>query len=203
MTIAKHFSPALCCLLLLAGNGALAQNKAAELSRDPSAGLSREARDNLATIGRYAENVRSRIGEALDSPPATASSQRADNLSPRRTDSMIDPFAVSPQLREGRRSAAFSGLPSASKLDVQRQVRVKALLVTAFGRVAQLELPGLANGPGGRGAAANGDGQTMTVMDGDLVDFGELGTYTVHIGATNGITLSNPGTPQGNRITLR
>lgn len=194
MTIAKHFSPALCCLLLLTGNGVQAQNKAAELSRDTSAGLSREARDNLATIGRYAENVRSRIGEALDSPPAAA---------PRRTDSMIDPFAVSPQLREGRRSGgAFNGLPSASKLDVQRQVRVKALLVTAFGRVAQLELPGLANGPGGRGGA-DGGGQTMTVMDGEMVDFGDLGTYTVHIGATNGITLSDPGTPQGNRITLR
>lgn len=198
MTIAKHFSPTLCCLLLLAGNGAVARNQAAELSRDASVGLSREARDNLATIGRYAENVRSRIGEALDSPP-----QRVDSSPPRRTDSMIDPFAVSPQLREGRRGSAFNGLPSASKLDVQRQVRVKALLVTAFGRVAQLELPGLANGPGGRGAAPNGDGQTMTVMDGDLVDFGELGTYTVHIGATNGITLSNPGLPQGNRITLR
>ena len=192
MTIAKHFSPALCCLLLLASHGVQAQNKAAELSRDPSVGLSREARDNLATIGRYAENVRSRIGEAMDSPP-----QRPNNASARRTDSMVDPFAVSPQLREGRRSGgAFNGLPSASKLDVQRQVRVKALLVTAFGRVAQLELPGIASG-------AAGGGQTMTVMDGDLVDLGDLGTYTVHIGATNGITLSNPGTPQGNRITLR
>ncbi|HLA31610.1 MAG TPA: hypothetical protein VJ047_11380 [Pseudomonas sp.] len=195
MTLAKHFSPALCCLLLLVGNGAWAQNQAAELARDPSVGLSREARDNLATIGRYAENVRSRIGEALDSPAL-----RPDNASARRTDSMVDPFAVSPQLREGRRSGgAFNGLPSASKLDVQRQVRVKALLVTGFGRVAQLELPGIV---GGRGGAAGG-GQTMTVMDGDLVDLGDLGTYTVHIGATKGITLSNPGTPQGNRITLR
>lgn len=192
MTITKLFSPALCCLLLLAGNGALAQNQAAELARDPSVGLGQEARDNLAIIGRYAENVRSRIGEALDSPP-----QR----SPRRTDSMIDPFAVSPQLREGR-GGAFNGLPSASKLDVQRQVKVKALLVTAFGRVAQLELPGIATGPGGRGGA-DGGGETMTVMDGEMVDFGELGTYTVHIGATKGITLSIPGLPQGNRITLR
>jgi hypothetical protein len=195
MSIAKHFSSSLCCLLLLASDGAYAQNKAAELSRDPSVGLSQGTRDNLATIGRYAENVRGRLNEALDSPPATDTPQRAG----RRTDAIIDPFAVSPQLREGRRAGAFGGLPAASRLDVQRQVRVKALLVTSFGRTAQLELPGAS----GRGAAPNGDSQAMTVRDGDLVDFGELGIYIVHIGATDGITLSNPGMPQASRITLR
>jgi hypothetical protein len=183
MSITKHIYLSLCCLLLLTGNGVFAQNKAAELSRDQSVGLNQSARDDLATIGRYAENVRGRLNEAPDSPPAS---------SLRRTDSMVDPFAVSPQLREGHRpGGSFNGLPSASKLDVQRQIRVKALLVTAFGRVAQLEMSALTGS------------QAMTVMDGDLVDFGELGIYTVHISATQGITLSTPGSPQGNRITLR
>ena len=41
------------------------------------------------------------------------------------------------------------------------------------------------------------------VMNGELVDFGELGTYTVHISAREGVTLANPGNPQSGRITLR
>ena len=174
---------------------AWAQNKALELSRDKTIDLQPSMRENLATIGRYAESVNRQIGKLSgESPspepaPLPEASGRRELPPARRLDTMIDPFEVSPQLRDGRRSPArFSGLPVASKLDVQRQIQVKALLVTARGRGAQL--------------LVRGD-QSILVKDGDLVDFGDLGTFTIHVGAEEGVTLSNPGLPQGNKITLR
>lgn len=185
-----------CALLAIVLCGpAWAQNKALELSRDKSIDLQPSMRENLATIGRYAESVNRQIGKlsgespAADPMPQPESPGRRELPATRRLDTMVDPFEVSPQLRDGRRSPArFGGLPVASKLDVQRQIQVKALLVTARGRGAQL--------------LVRGD-QSILVKDGDLVDFGDLGTFTIHVGAEEGVTLSNPGLPQGNKITLR
>lgn len=188
--------PKLACALLvyLLGSPAWGQNKALELSRDKSVDLQPSMRENLETIGRYAESVNRQVNKLGGGRPATESPPpveipRQEAPPARRFDLMVDPFEVSPQLRDGRRSpGSFSGLPTASKLDIQRQIQVKALLVTARGRGAQL--------------LVRGD-QRILVKDGDLVDFGDLGTFTVHVGAEEGVTLTNPGMPQGNRITLR
>lgn len=192
----KNFPQLACSILIFVLNTpALAQNKALELSRDKSVDLQPTMRENLATIGRYAESVNRQIGKLsgdpaqTESPPLPEPSARRELPAARRLDTMIDPFEVSPQLRNGRRSpGSFSGLPATSKLDVQRQIQVKALLVTDRGRGAQLLVRGQ---------------QAILVKDGDLVDFGDLGTFTVHVGTEEGVTLSNPGMPQGNKITLR
>jgi hypothetical protein len=119
-------------------------------------------------------------------------------------DTLIDPFEVSPQLRENRRGGGFSGLPTASKLDLRRRVQVKAMIVTPTGRAAQLEIDGTRQPQGERGGGAqSGQGDTMTVMDGELVDLGDLGIYIIRISASEGVTLANPGSPQTGRITLR
>ncbi|UCV12755.1 hypothetical protein KI614_05955 [Dechloromonas denitrificans] len=190
---APHFA---CGLLVLALSApAWAQNKALELSRDKTVDLQPSMRENLVTIGRYAESVNRQIGKlsgesaAPETQPLAESPARREIPPGRRMETMIDPFEVSPQLRDGRRSPGnFSGLPVASKLDIQRQVQVKALLVTARGRGAQLLVRGQ---------------QAILVKDGDLVDFGDLGTFTIHVGAVDGVTLTHPGLPQGNKITLR
>lgn len=189
-------SPLAGFLLILATAAPVwAQNKALDLARDKSVDLQPSMRENLETIGRYAETVNRQIGKLSGNPGTTEAAPqpeppiRREIPMARRLDSMIDPFEVSPQLREGRRSPTrFSGLPVASKLDVQRQIQVKALLITPRGRGAQL--------------LVRGD-QSILVKDGDLVDFGDLGTFTVHVGADEGVTLTNPGMPQGNKITLR
>lgn len=174
---------ALCCLL-----PAHAQNPVQELARDKNHDLHPSLRENLAIIGRYAESVRNQAGKPGEPPSGVAPAGRPEAAG-RRLDTMVDPFEVSPQLREGRRSpGSFSGLPTASKLDVQRQIQVKALLVTQGGRGAQLLVRGQ---------------QSVIVKDGDLIDFGDLGTFTVHVTGNDGVTLSNPGLPQGNKITLR
>lgn len=181
-----------CSILILTLNvPALAQNKALDLSRDKSIDLQPSMRENLNTIGRYAESVNRQAGKHAGEAvaPLPESPARKDTPAARRLDTMIDPFEVSPQLRDARRAPGnFNGLPVASKLDVQRQIQVKALLVTARGRGAQLLVRGQ---------------QAILVKDGDLVDFGDLGTFTVHVSGDEGVALSNPGLPQGNRITLR
>lgn len=187
-----------------------AQNKATELSRDQRVNLPPSVRDDLAVIGRYAETVNRKIGPASSQLPQAAETggneraPRQETMPIRRTDTLIDPFEVSPQLRENRRGGGFSGLPAASKLDIRRRIQVKAMIVTPRGRAAQLEIDGSRQPQGGRGAApASAHGDTMTVMDGELVDLGDLGTYIIHISASEGVTLANPGSPQTGRITLR
>lgn len=201
---------ALALLLSMPIAPAWAQNKAAELSRDQRVNLPPSVRDDLAVIGRYAESVNRKANPgAADLPAATPPGSgerapRAELIPARRTDALIDPFEVSPQLRESRRNGGFSGLPTASKLDIRRRIQVKALIITPRGRAAQLEVDGNRQPVGGRGAAAQlQQGDTMTVMDGELVDLGELGTYIIHISAGEGVTLANPGSPQTGRITLR
>lgn len=187
-----------------------AQNKAAELSRDQRVNLPPSVRDDLAVIGRYAESVNRKANPGTADYPAAAQpggnerALRPEPLPVRRTDALIDPFEVSPQLRENRRTGGFSGLPAASKLDIRRRIQVKAMIITPRGRAAQLEVDGSRQPQGGRGSAAQPQqGDTMTVMDGELVDLGELGTYIIHISAGEGVTLANPGSPQTGRITLR
>lgn len=184
--------PYLCCLLFaLFAAPAPAQNKALELARDKNTELHPTMRDNLATIGRYAETVsRQASRNNNEAPPAESDgTNRRDPPAARRLDSLVDPFEVSPQLRDSRRpGAGFGGLPATSKLDVQRQIQVQAVLVTARGRGAQLRVRGQ---------------QNIIVKDGELVDFGDLGIFSVHVGSADGVTLSSPGAPQGNKITLR
>lgn len=192
----KHL-PRLACLLLLtlAVAPGWAQNKALDLARDKSVELQPALRENLATIGRYAESVNRQAARLSGQPsPAettapTEAPNRRESPPARRLDTLVDPFEVSPQLRDSRRpGGSFSGLPASSKLDVQRQIQVQALLVTARGRGAQLLVRGQ---------------QSILVKDGELVDFGDLGVFTVHVGNADGVTLSSPGSPQGNKITLR
>lgn len=157
-------------------------------------------RDDLEIIGRHADAVSRQLSGRTPEPAAETTAEAAPApvpvdgslprraAGPRRLDNLVDPFEVSPQLRDNRRSpGAFAGLPSASRLDVQRQIQVKAVLVSARGKGAQLLVRG----------------QTVLVKDGDLVDFGDLGTYAVHVDTKDGVTLTNPGMPQGSRITLR
>lgn len=170
-----------CALWLLLAHGtALADNPALELARDKNSELHPSVREGLATIGRYADTVNRQINQLS-----------GDGEKPRRSDTVVDPFEVSPQLRSGRRpSGAWAGLPSASKLDLLRQIQVKGMIA----------------GPRDDGSAAyllvRGD-QTILVRHGEVVEFGDLGTFTVHVSARDGVVLSDPGHPQGNRITLR
>ncbi|MBW7900560.1 MAG: hypothetical protein H3C26_03735 [Rhodocyclaceae bacterium] len=119
---------------------------------------------------------------AVPRPPSVAAALR-----PPRP--LNDPFAVSPQLYE-RRGPRFSGLPGASVLDLQRRVRVKALMATAGGGMAQL----LVNGR-----------DALTVMHKEVVDLGDLGIYEVQIGRA-GVALSEPGASDaagGKKVVLR
>lgn len=180
-------------LLALSATPQAQQNKALDLARDKYVDLQPGMRENLATIGRYAESVHRQMGQVLPdsqgNPTQPPENLRRDSVPPRRLDSLIDPFEVSPQLREGKRSTAgFSGHIVASKLEVQRQVQVSALLSISSRRGAQLKVRGQ---------------QSFLVKDGDIVDFGDLGVFTVNVGADEGVTLSAPGSPQGSKITLR
>lgn len=183
----------LCCALLTAPAGA--QNKALDLAQDKQLEVPPAMREDLKTIGRYAQAVNQRINPGTPAAPEHIAPTTAAPA--RRTDSVADPFEVSPQLRQNRRAAStFGGLPTATKLDLRRRIQVKALLVTPHGRMAQLDIDGSAQN-------ARSNSNVLTVMDGELVDFGELGTYVVRISVRDGVTLSNPGTPQSGRISLR
>lgn len=205
-------------LIVLAGAAfaTAAQNKALDLAQDANIKVPQGMRDDLATIGRYADTVNRRVNSAatalagdatsVGSAPASGQAAPPEVAGGRRFDTLVDPFEVSPQLRENRRgSGGFRGLPAASKLDIRRRVQVRAMLVTPHGRAAQLEVDARRVGTEarGKGAAGASDGDVLTVMDGELVDFGELGTYVVHVSAREGVTLANPGNPQTGRITLR
>lgn len=191
----------LCTALLSAGTGA--QNKALDLAQDKQLEVPPAMREDLKTLGRYAQAVNQRTGPAVATPAppdpvaATEHAAPAPATPVRRTDSVADPFEVSPQLRQNRRApGAFGGLPTATKLDLRRRIQVKALLVTPHGRMAQLDVDGSVH-------SARSNSNVLTVMDGELVDFGELGTYVVRISVRDGVTLTNPGSPQSSRISLR
>lgn len=167
-------------LLLLPMAAAQAQsappkNPAQELASDPQARINDTLRQQLEVIGRYANEVSNR------SAPATAA------VTPRRQiDIAVDPFEVSPQLREGRQRTPFSGLPGANVLELKRRVQLRAVIRTSQGTLAQL----LVN-----------DKDVVTIMDKELVDLGDMGTFQaeIHAGA---VSLTPPGSPQ-KKVVLR
>lgn len=197
----RRFVALLCAALAAAHGIGRAQNKAIDTARNPQVEMPAAMREDLQVIGRYAEAVNKRTNPAPGVPVVATESPAAAPAAPgsgtsRRIDNLADPFEVSPQLRAARRGAppAFSVTPTASKLDIRRRIQVKALLITPKGRMAQLEIDG---------AGARSDANTLTVMDGELVDLGDLGTYVVHISARDGVSLGTPGNPNAARMTLR
>lgn len=181
---------------------AAAQNPAADLARDKNTDLNPTLREGLATIGRYAETVNRQVNSLSGGKAAAPETQAQAQAQPlplppelagRRQDSShrpdigADPFEVSPQLREGRGGNRFMGLPGANVLDLQRRVQVRALLITPQGRAAQLAINGR---------------ETVTIMDKELVDLGDLGTFQVQIDR-EGVALFNPSAPQGKKVVLR
>jgi hypothetical protein len=164
---------------MLAAVPAIAQNPALDLARERNAELNPAMREDLKTLGRYAEAVGRQVDRA-PLPPAAAGG--------RRLDAVGDPFEVSPQLRAGRRpGTAFGGLPAAGRLELQRQVQVRALLITARQRIAQLSVR---------------QKEVITVADRELVDLGDLGVYEVRI-ERDAVVLLNPGSPQSSKVVLR
>lgn len=159
------------------------QNPASELAADPQAGISDPLRQQLETIGRYAAEVNRRA--APSALPATAPTAAA--RTPRQPDLMVDPFEVSPQLREGRNRSPFTGLPGANVLELKRRVQLRAVLRTAQGTLAQLLI---------------NDKDVVTIMDKELIDLGDLGTFQAEIQAGT-VSLSNPNNPQGKKVVLR
>ncbi len=170
-----HRLPALALLALLALSGdLLAQNRALDLAADRNADLTPTMRENLATIGRYADTVNRRLAPSEPKP--------------RRLDQVADPFEVSPQLRDGpKNNGSFGGLPGAGRLELQRQVQLRALLAIGGRRVAQLLIR---------------DKDSLTVHDRELLDLGELGVFEVRI-ERDAVSLFNPSTPQGTKLILR
>ncbi|MDR1936191.1 MAG: hypothetical protein LBS49_11550 [Candidatus Accumulibacter sp.] len=161
-----------------------AQNPAGALARDAKIDLPDAMREQLDTIGRYAAEVNRRGGttelpvNANAGPPALRPS--------RQIELGVDPFEVSPQLRDGR-GARFTGLPGAGVLELQRRVQVRAVLRTARGALAQLLI---------------NNKDVITLMDKELIDLGEMGTFQAEI-RDGTVSLSDPGNPQGKRVVLR
>ncbi|WP_153117610.1 hypothetical protein [Rhodocyclus tenuis] len=102
----------------------------------------------------------------------------------RRFDSTNDPFEVSPQLREGRTGNRYQSGGGASVLELNRFIRLKAVLLIRGHSAAQLQIR---------------NQETITVMDKELIDLGDLGTYQVTIDH-DGVALANPGLPQGRKV---
>lgn len=176
--------------LTLLTPAAHAQNRALDLSQDKTTDLHPTLREGLSTLGRYAESVDHQVNSSAasrqgGSPPAERPAPPA--AGGRRFEASNDPFEVSPQLREGRSGNRYRGLPGASILELQRQVQLRALIITPQGRAAQLAVKGT---------------ETITVMDKELIDLGGLGTFLVHI-ERDGVTLYNPSMPQGKKVVLR
>lgn len=196
-----------------ASTAAQATNPAQALAQDASTRLPAQLRSDMATIGRYADTVRQQLSGPTSASAAGAASVASvasvagiagnPEKPATRLDQLLDPFAVSPQLRDERHgpgSGSYRGLPSATRLDIQRQVRVKAVLVTPRSRATQLEITSYGYASRAQG---NDYGNALLVMDGELVDLGDLGVYVVHIDPHNNVTLAQPGSPQSARITLR
>lgn len=166
--------------LLPATGSVHAQNQALDLSRNRDVDLSPGMRENLETIGRYADTVNRRLAGHDTNGAASADS-------PRRFEQIADPFEVSPQLRESGKNKAFTGLPDAGRLELQRQIEVRALLLIANRRVAQLAIR---------------DKDLITVHDRELLDLGELGVFEVRI-ERDAVSLFNPSMPQATKLILR
>jgi hypothetical protein len=198
------------CLLSLESYGASAPaqapanpaepaNPASALARDGPGDMPDTLREQLDTIGRYAEEVQRRVGAPEAATPAETAAPEASTpeanppeeaaapaRGARQIDLTVDPFGVSPQLRAGA-GARFSGLPDASMLELQRRVQVRAVLRTSQGVLAQLLI---------------NNKDVITLMDKDLIDLGDLGIFQAEI-QTGAVALSNPNNPQGKKVVLR
>ena len=150
-------------------------NPASALAASPSGQLPNDLRGQLETIGRYAAEVgrRTQGGEAR---PVS-----------RQVDLSGDPFEVTPQLRAGRNRSPFTGLPGASVLELKRRVQLRAVLRSAQGAVAQLLI---------------NEKDVITIMDKELIDLGELGTFQVEIQSAT-VSLLDPNNRQGKKVVLR
>lgn len=159
----------------------LPPNQAQALARDPTLPLPAQTREHLETIGGYAAAVNRKLERhELDPPPA-------DESRLHRFEQLVDPFSVSPQLRQGKTSQTpYGGLPGAGRLELQQQIQLKAVVIMAKRRAAQL----------------NVRGKDITVLDGELVDLSDLGTFEIRIDRES-VTLSNPSAPQGAKLILR
>lgn len=164
---------------------AQAENPASALAKDQGKNLSPSMRDDLEVIGRYAAEVNRRTQKNGNAPGAPAPVAAVPAPAPQEVER--DPFEVSPQLKEGRSGMRFSGLPKSGALDLQRRIQIKAIMVTAQGGLAQL----LVNGK-----------DAVTVMDGELIDLGEMGTHQVRI-VKGMVELHAPGAPEGKKVVLR
>ena len=191
----KYLAGALILLVSLI-HQAHAQNQALDLSRDKNTDMHPTLREGLSTLGRYAETVNRQVnsisGKPADTPSATPETPPnqpvAPTVRPARLEITNDPFEVSPQLREGRAiGGRYSGVPGASILELQRQVRLRALLMTPHGKAAMLSIK---------------NSETITVMDKELIDLGPLGTFLIQIDR-DGVALLNPAAPQGKKVVLR
>jgi hypothetical protein len=184
---------ALLLTLSLLALDASAQNQALDLARDKTTELHPNLREGLNTLGRYAETVNRQVNSRAGNRSGDAAPPDASQPPPPRTaggrrfEGTNDPFEVSPQLREGRSAHRYQGSPGASILELQKQVRLKALVITPQGRAAQLAI---------------NQTDTITVMDRELIDLGGLGTFLVQI-ERQGVTLFDPSMPQGKKVVLR
>ena len=158
-----------------AAGAAARSNPASALAASPSGQLPNDLRGQLETIGRYAAEVgrRTQGGEARPAP--------------RQVDLSGDPFEVTPQLRAGRNRSPFTGLPGANVLELKRRVQLRAVLRSGAGSVAQLLI---------------NDKDVITIMDKELIDLGELGTFQVEILSAT-VSLSDPNNLQGKKVVLR
>lgn len=184
---------ALCAIALAAGlahaqapQAPAARNPASELARDPQTDIPAHLREQLDTIGRYAAEVNRRVvSPGQNTTPAAPAAPTARGA--RQVGLTGDPFEVSPQLREGRSSYRFSGLPGANVLELQRRVQLRAVIRTPQGTLAQLLI---------------NNKDVVTIMDKELLDLGDLGTFQAEIQAGT-VSLSNPSSPQGKKVVLR
>ena len=175
----------------------IAQNQALELARDKNTEMHPTLREGLNTLGRYTESVNRQVNSLSNNrnneplPAASGdpeTSPKANPVRQRRLEITNDPFEVSPQLREGRNfGSRYTGVPGASVLELQRQVQLRALLTTPYGKAAMLSIKNM---------------ETITVMDKELIDLGPLGTFLVQIDR-DGVSLYNPSAPQGKKVVLR
>jgi hypothetical protein len=177
-------------------------NPASALARDGQREMPDTLREQLDTIGRYAEEVQRRVGtpeaaapagapetaapEAEAGPPEEAAAPARGARPIDRGDLAVEPVGGAPQLRAGA-GARFSGLPDASMLELQRRVQVRAVLRTSQGVLAQLLI---------------NNKDVITLMDKDLIDLGDLGIFQAEI-QTGAVALSNPNNPQGKKVVLR
>ena len=69
-----------------------AQNKASELARDQSVNIPQSMRNDLATIGRYADAVNQRVGKLVEGDPANKPEAAPALLPARAGNALVDPF---------------------------------------------------------------------------------------------------------------